>query len=68
MKSKKKATEVIIDVWSLNKNHKLPCLVCEKEFTRKGLITHLVKEHQWKSEDAKNAFKEVNIKKGQAIV
>jgi uncharacterized C2H2 Zn-finger protein len=68
MKSKKKETEVIIDVWSLSKNHKLPCHICEKEFTRTGLIKHLIKDHNWKPEDAKNAFKEVKLKKGQAVI
>jgi uncharacterized C2H2 Zn-finger protein len=68
MKTKKKETEVIIDLWNLDKDHKLPCALCEKEFTRKGLINHLIKEHNWKPEDAKNAFKEVKLEKGQAVI
>jgi uncharacterized C2H2 Zn-finger protein len=68
MGTKKKGTEFVIDVWSLNKNHKLPCGLCEKEFSRKGLIAHLIKEHNWKPEDAKNAFKEIKLAKGQVVI
>ncbi len=54
--------KVILDVWSLNKNKKLPCIFCDKEFTRTGMINHLVKEHDWKLSDAKEAFKEIESK------
>jgi hypothetical protein len=69
MKAKNKKEEVVIlDVWSLRKNHKLPCALCEKEYTRAGLIKHLIKEHNWEPSTAKNAFKEVKLKDGQKII
>jgi len=58
----------IIDVWNLQENHKLPCHLCEKEYTRLGMINHLVKQHGWKRPDAKNAFKEIKLENGQKII
>jgi uncharacterized C2H2 Zn-finger protein len=68
MKSKKTTTEVLMDVWSLSKDHKLPWPRCEKEFTRKEKIAHLIKAHKWKPADARDALKKVKLKKGQAVI
>jgi len=54
--------KVILDVWSFNKDKKLPCAFCDKRFTRTRIIKHLVKEHDWKLRDAKEAFKEIESK------
>jgi uncharacterized C2H2 Zn-finger protein len=73
MKAKSKKEEVVIlDVWSLRKNHKLPCTKCDEtakdEYTRKELIKHLIKVHNWEPSAAKSAFKEVKPKDGQKII
>ena len=71
MKSKKDKM-ILIDLWSLTKDHKLSCVKCDESsnevYTRKGLIKHLIKVHGWKPEDAKNAFKEIDVSKFDGVI
>lgn len=70
MKSKRENKGHIIDLWSLSKDNKLPCILCEDNemtYTRTAIIKHLIKVHNWKPSDAKEAFKEIKVNDAEII-